>query len=263
MKEVKPTINELGLDLLNLSLFKVIQTIAEPFIFFALYFVFAFNEYWILAVLSTMAMSFTTYVSTSHDLVHRNLKINLKLNDLLLSVIELISFRSGHAYRLSHLNHHKKFPGKEDIEGRAAGMTLFGSLVEGLIFQFKIYFWAIKRAKDTKTRILLEGILIIILIALGIWSIRYNYVFIIYIALIIAGSWIIPFTTSFLVHNPKGNNELHQTKLFRGKFFSIISFEHLYHLEHHMYPMVPHKNWVKLARRLDPYFEQMNIKPIK
>jgi beta-carotene hydroxylase len=78
----------------------------------------------------------------------------------------------------------------------------------------------------------------------------------------IAGSWIIPFITSYLVHTPEGVNELEQTKLFRGKFFSIISFEHLYHLEHHLYPMVPHKNWPALARRLDPYFKKQKIKPV-
>ena len=264
MKDSKPSINELGKDLLTLSRFKVIQTVIEPFIFFMLYFVFAFSGYWKLAVLSTIAMSFTTYGSTSHDLVHKNLKINSKLSDFLLSLIELISFRSGHAYRLSHLNHHKNFPGSEDIEGQAAGMTFFRSLIEGIIFQFRIYFWAIQKADQKQRRIiLLEGFLILLLLALGLWSIQFNYVFIVYISLIIAGSWIIPFITSYLVHDPAGKDELHQTKLFRGRFYSILAFEHLYHLEHHMYPMVPHKNWVKLAKRLDPYFERMKIRALK
>ncbi|QCK15641.1 fatty acid desaturase family protein [Mangrovivirga cuniculi] len=264
MTDSKPTINELGRDLLTLSRFKVIQTIAQPLVFFVLYFVFAFHGYWVLAVLSTIAMSFTTYGSTSHDLVHMNLKINPKLNDFLLSFIELISLRSGHAYRQSHLNHHKIFPHEEDIEGQASGMSFFRSLLEGVIFQFKIYFWALSKTSGRiRNIILLEGLLILIIISAGIWSMKYNYVFIVYIGLIIAGSWIIPFITSYLVHNPKGKDELHQTKLFRGKFYSIIALDHLYHLEHHMYPMVPHKNWVKLAQRLDPYFEKKNIKPLK
>jgi beta-carotene hydroxylase len=32
-------------------------------------------------------------------------------------------------------------------------------------------------------------------------------------------------------------------------------------LEHHLYPMVPHKNWPKLARRLDSYFNGEKLKP--
>lgn len=262
--ETKPTITELGSDLLVLSKFKVIQTVLEPFLFFGLYFVFAVEGYWVFAIISTIAMSFTTYGSTSHDLVHMNLRINNRLNDFLLSTIELISLRSGHAYRQSHLNHHQKFPHREDIEGQAAGMTFLGSLFEGLVFQFKIYIWAFRRAKRVQKRIIfIEGILIAMILIFGIWSYTFTPIFIVYICLIIAGSWIIPFTTSYLVHDPKGKTELHQTKLFRGKFYSIIAFEHLYHLEHHMYPMVPHKNWVKLAKRLNPYFYKMKIEPIK
>jgi beta-carotene hydroxylase len=91
----------------------------------------------------------------------------------------------------------------------------------------------------------------------------YTYVFMIYIGLMIAGSWMIPLITSYLVHDPNGEDVLHQTRLFRGWFYSLIAFDHLYHLEHHLYPMVPHKNWVKLSKRLDPYFEKMKIKPLR
>ena len=35
--------------------------------------------------------------------------------------------------------------------------------------------------------------------------------------------------------------------------------EHLYHLEHHLYPAVPHHNWPELARRLDPHFRSAGL----
>ncbi len=44
-----------------------------------------------------MLLSFLTYASTSHDLVHRNLKLPGWLNEALLSAVELLAFRSGHA----------------------------------------------------------------------------------------------------------------------------------------------------------------------
>ena len=37
----------------------------------------------------------------------------------------------------------------------------------------------------------------------------------------------------------------------------------LYHLEHHLYPAVPHHHWPALARRLDPYFDAAGIVPVK
>jgi beta-carotene hydroxylase len=82
-------------------------------------------------------------------------------------------------------------------------------------------------------------------------------------SLMIAGSWIIPFVTSYAVHAPDNDRELTQTRLFRGPFFSIVAINHLFHLEHHLYPMVPHKNWPKLARRLDHYFQSQGLEPVK
>ena len=58
-------------------------------------------------------------------------------------------------------------------------------------------------------------------------------------------------------------SELTRTRLFRGAVLSVLAVEHLYHLEHHLYPQVPHHNWPRLARRLDPYFVQHGLKPIK
>lgn len=55
---------------------------------------------------------------------------------------------------------------------------------------------------------------------------------------------------------------LSQTRLFRGRVASLIAMEHLYHLEHHLYPAVPHHNWRKLADRLDPYFKAAGVRPV-
>jgi beta-carotene hydroxylase len=261
----KPTIKELGVDLLTLSRFQLISTLFLPFSFFVFYFVFALNSQWLFAVLCTVGLSFTSYGSTSHDLVHENLKIPSRLNTFLLSLLELICFRSGHAYRLSHLYHHRRFPNEDDVEGAASRMTFFRTLLEGIIFQFKIYFWAINQNRLSRNfhLVLFEGISVLIFVLFCLLSLPYTWVLFVYMILMLAGSWIIPLITSYAVHTPSGSNELKQTRLFRGTFFSVIAFDHLYHLEHHLYPMVPHKNWPKLARRLDSYFEGENIKPVE
>lgn len=241
-------------------------TLSAPFIFLSLFFVFAFVEYWPLAVLSAMALSFSTYGSTSHDFVHENLKINKTLNVVLLFVTEAICFRSGHAYKLSHLYHHKRYPHEDDVEGAASRMTLFRSLLEGVIFQPKIYIWSLTQSKEggkIRTLIVMEGLVILILIFGCIYAMQFTYIPLVYLCLMISGSWIIPIVTSYAVHTPNGANELQQTRLFRGNFYSLIAFDHLYHLEHHLYPMVPHKNWPQLAARLDQYFEKQGVKAIQ
>lgn len=260
-----PRLKDLGNDLLELSYIQKITTLALPFLFSGIYFLLAAFDYWFLAVFSLMCLSFVTYGSTSHDLVHKNLRINKTTNEFLLFLIELLTIRSGHAYKLAHLHHHARYPNDDDIEGAASKMSFMRTLLEGIIFQVKIYLWAIKNVKKVSDRrwILVEGILCIAIIIFSLLVYNFASIFLIYVLLMVMGSWIIPLITSYIPHRPMEKNPLFQTRLFRGKVLSIIAFQHLYHIEHHMYPQVPHMKWPQLAKRLDSYFEKSGVKPYK
>lgn len=256
-------LHEIAPELFRITTPRRIFTLLLPFLYVALYFVFASLGWWPLAVLSLIALSFVTYGSISHDLVHLNLGLPRSVNDLFLSLIELVALRSGHAYRLTHLHHHARFPHDDDIEGAAAKMNLLRTLFEGVIFQFKIWFWALKHPKKDRTPILLEGCACLLMIILSCVLYTVTPIFLVYTVLMIMGSWIIPLITSYIPHNPLGESELFQTRLYRGKVVAIIALEHTYHLEHHLYPSVPHHNWPQLASTLDPFFEKAGLKPIK
>lgn len=257
-----PTLDELGHDLLEVSPIRRVVTLLTPFACVAAYFVFASYRLWPLAVLALMYLSFVTYGSISHDLVHRTLSLPRRLNELLLTVIELLAFRSGHAYRLAHLHHHARFPHDDDIEGAAARMSLSRTLLEGVIFQPRIMLWAAWNHGRRHPIVFVEVALVLILLIACLATLRFTPVFAVYATLMIMGSWIIPLVTSYVPHNADGRTTLEQTRLFRGRVASVIAMEHLYHLEHHLYPQVPHHNWPKLARRLDPFFKSAKVEPV-
>ena len=250
-------------DLTRITGFQRVATLAAPFACTTSYFVFAAFGWWIPAVLSLMFLSFITYGSTSHDLVHGNLGLTRRANNFFLSLIELLALRSGHAYRLAHLHHHARYPEDDDIEGAAAKMSFLGALREGLTYNLKLFLWALKRKSRDKSWIKFEGAAVVFLIAAAIFLCWWTPMFLIYAALMIAGSWILPLMTSYFPHTPAGKNPLFQTRLFRGRVASLVAMEHLYHLEHHLYPSIPHHNWVKLSKRLDPIFEENGVEPVK
>lgn len=261
--EAPPRLSALGMDLLKITKAQRIFTLAVPFIFAAIYFYAAFSGHWVIALAAVMYLSFVTYGSTSHDLVHRNLGLSHGANDFFLTMTELLGVRSGHAYRMSHLHHHARFPEEDDIEASAARKTLFGALVEGVVFHLRLWIWALGRSKGSERRVILfEGCAALGMVLLSIALCTRTVVPLVYVLLMISGAWITPLVTSFVVHNANGKTELEQTRVFRGKMFSLIGLEHLYHLEHHLYPLVPHQNWPLLAKRLDPYFERQGVKPI-
>lgn len=258
-----PRLSDLGLDLLQLTPWQLTRTIAWPFAAFVAYWIFACSDKWLWAVLSLIVLSFVTYGSTSHDLVHGSLGLKRLPNDLLLFVIELISLRSGHAYQAAHLNHHARFPHEDDIEAQAARMSLVGALLHGVVFQLRIYSWALQNARGRRRWIVAEGVGVATICVAAVASLSWTVIPAVYVALMIAGSWTIPLITSYLPHDPEAPDKLHQTRLFRGFIVRWAAFDHLYHLEHHLYPAVPHQNWPRLACRLDPWLEVAGIRPVR
>jgi beta-carotene hydroxylase len=258
-----PSLRELGADLLVVPRWRRVLSLTMPFCWCAAYFVFAALDWWPAAVFSLMALSFVTYGSISHDLVHRCLGLNRRTNDILLCVIELLALRCGHAYQAAHLNHHARFPHTDDVEAKAAGRSWWYAIAEGVVLQPRIWFWAMRQPASARTWIMVEGIACAALFLAAVAMLTVTPIFIVYVALMIMGSWTIPLITSYLPHDPHAKTELTQTRAYRGRLASIIAMDHLYHLEHHLYPSVPHHNWPTLARRLDPHFARAGVNPIR
>jgi beta-carotene hydroxylase len=258
-----PSLRELGPELLQITPFQRIRALILPFMWCGAYFLFAGLGWWPLAAFALVSLSFVSYGSTSHDLVHRNLGLSKRANDILLCLIELLGLRSGHAYQAVHLNHHARYPHTDDIEASAARRSLLGALAEGLVFQFRIWLWAVRHAKGARGWVAVEGSICLAMLAFAAWSYHSTSVFVDYVVLMVMGSWIIPLVTSYLPHDPHANGVLFQTRVFRGVVASVVAVEHLYHLEHHLYPLVPHHNWRRLARLLDPHLERLGVKPIR
>lgn len=256
-----PTLKELGDDLLRVSSRQRAVTLALPFLAMGAYFFFASIGWWPLAVLSVMVLSFVTYGSTSHDLVHRTLGLPQAFNDAMLRLIELLSFRSGTAYRLSHLHHHGHTLAADDVEAGPAHGTLAGSILSGFVMQPRLWLWAWRTHPEARARLLAEAMAIAMLLAGAIVLARWTPAPAVYAGLVIGGSWIFPLVTVYIPHDARGDSPLTQTRLFRGWFVRLIAFDHLYHLEHHLYPMVPHHHWRKLALRLDPHFAAAGVRP--
>jgi beta-carotene hydroxylase len=257
-----PSLDTLGRDLLVLPAWRRAISLSLPFLLVACFFVSAINGLWLAALACPVILSFITYGSISHDLVHRTLALPRWLNEPLLCAIELMALRSGHAYRFTHLHHHAHFPADDDIEARAARMSFVGALLDGITLQPRLWFFAMRASKRERGWIVSEGIAVIVLVCGSIALVPTTPLPGVYCALMIAGSWVFPLITVFIPHNAAATSELKQTRLFRGKVLSIVAAGHLYHLEHHLYPQVPHHYWPRLAKRLDPHFARLGIDPV-
>ena len=149
-----------------------------------------------------MALSFVTYGSISHDLVHRSLGLPRTLNDLLLCVVELMALQSGHAYRAAHLHHHARYPQIDDVEATAARKSWLGALAEGVTFHLRIWLWAVRHTSRDRIWIVSEGLACLVLADWTAASWPVIPVFVLYLVLMVMGSWLIPLVTAYVPHDP-------------------------------------------------------------
>jgi beta-carotene hydroxylase len=257
-----PTLDTLGRDLLVVAMWRRALSLAVPFLLVIGFFLCAIRRLWFASIGCTALLTFFTYGSISHDLVHGTLAMPRVLNEVLLCGIELMTFRSGHAYRFAHLHHHAHFPEGDDLEGAAAGMSWWRALVDGVTLQPRLWAFAFQRGRN-RLWIGGEGIVIVLVLIASTAAMPWTMAPVMYAALMVLGSWLFPLVTSFIPHDPAGDSALTRTRLFRGRILSIMALEHLYHLEHHLYPQVPHHNWPQLARRLDPHFARAGLRPVR
>jgi beta-carotene hydroxylase len=261
-----PTIGELGTDLLEMTPLWRSIALAGPFLCTALFFVTAWRGWWWLALPLIGVHTFLSYGSVSHDLVHGTLRLPPLANDVLLALVELLGLRSGHAYRATHIFHHRFFPAEEDLEGAPARMTRVRLLLEGPVYLPRLGAWAWKRARPRERAWLAmewAGIASYLALSLWLWRSGRTPVPAIYAALLILASWWFAFVFVYLMHVPTGRSPLFQTRAFRGRILPALLLHHTYHLEHHLYPMVPARNWLELGRRLDPLLERAGVVPIR
>jgi beta-carotene hydroxylase len=170
------------------------------------------------------------------------------------------------AYRLAHLNHHARYPSpQDDPEAAAAFGTLWAALRSGPLFFVRLWWWAVKHHPAHRARLLAEcgTILALVLCAVVVAVTGLTIVPLVYAGLVYLGTWVVPCVTAYIPHTPEGDTPLSQTRRFRGWVARIVALDHLYHLEHHLYPAVPHHRWPELARRLNAFLDQAAVPVVR
>lgn len=249
-------------DLTESSAIRRAWTVANPLLALAAYAFFSGRRDWVAAVSCVVWFSFVSYGSTSHDLLHRALGLPLFWNRFFFHLIERLALRSGHAYELAHLNHHRVFPSPDDVEGRLIYLSWWRVLLVAPLQVFRVWAWAWKQPNHRAIPLALDAVWFMVFVTASfvLWPVAPQLG--VYAALVMAGAWAIPFVTVLLPHRAFGSDAFTHTRWFRGKFSAVVFFEHLYHLEHHLYPSVPHHRWKALSDRLEPHLRSQGLTPI-
>jgi beta-carotene hydroxylase len=257
-----PSLTELGTDLLITTQRQRVLALARPYLGVAIFVVVAWLGWWWLTPLIVFGI-FVAVVTATHDVVHRTLGLSDRQTDIWLFLLGLVLLESGHAYRMTHRQHHRLFPSPEDPEGYPANLSLLGAVLYGPVFLARLWWWSFARARGRMRWVLVaEASAPFLAVTAGavFWSAAPGIL--VYAAMAIVGSWVYPLLTVYLPHHDYGDDPLTQTRTLRGRLVPAVFLELTYHLEHHLYPQVPSHNLPELARRLDPYFTAHGVRPV-
>ncbi|QXJ26069.1 fatty acid desaturase [Actinomadura graeca] len=253
-----PKLSELGADLLVTTRKRRFLTLSLPYAGVALFTAAALAGWWWLTPPIAFGI-FITVVTATHDVVHRALGLGRPATEWALFLLGAVLLESGHAYRATHLQHHRTFPSDDDPEGYPADLTALGAIFYGPVFLIRLWIWAYRRA-DVRQRLwlLAEAAFPLAVVGAGVLFWRGLLV---YATMMIVGSWVYPLLTVHLPHRHYGDTPLTQTRTLRGRVVPALFLELTYHLEHHLYPQVPSHHLASLARRLDPVLAEAGVRP--
>jgi beta-carotene hydroxylase len=257
-----PSLADIGPDLLTTAPHQRWIALARPYLGVAGFALVAWQQWWWLAPLVMFGI-FVAVVTVTHDVVHRSLGLGPRQTEWALLLLGLVLLESGHAYRTTHRQHHRRFPSADDPEGYPANLSFAGAVLYGPVFLIRLWWWAYRREHHRGQRAWLLGEAGAPFAAVAAGTLLWPAApgLLVYAAMAIAGSWVYPLLTVYLPHHRYGDTPLTQTRTLRGRVIPAIFLELTYHLEHHLYPQVPSHHLAELARRLDPYFASAGVRP--
>jgi beta-carotene hydroxylase len=252
-----PPLDELGPDLVRTTAWRRRVALARPAAALAGV-VTAVAGGHVVWALVPLFLVFTTVISLMHDAVHGSLGLRRRGTDTTLFLAGALLMVSGHAYRATHINHHRVFPGPDDPEGVAATLSIGRALLVGPLHVGRIWLWAFRHSRRGRAWLVAEALVPPIALATGALVCA---PLVAYTVLALVGGWLYPLLTVRLPHAHPGDEPVTQARTLRGRIVPPLLLEQTYHLEHHLYPRVPSHKLPELARRLEPFLRSAGVTP--
>jgi beta-carotene hydroxylase len=194
--------------------------------------------------------------------MHNSLGLRRRTNSLLLGLLSLLMLDSGHALQATHAAHHRQFPGPSDPEAYMATWTVWRVLLEGPRYRYRLWAWAWRSPATHRATLLVEFAAHSAIVSGAAAAALHgsHRALSVFVAVALVGSWLFPVISVTAVHDADGLTAYQQSKTMRGRIVPASMLGMGYHLEHHLWPMIPSHHLAETARRTQQILEAQNAR---
>lgn len=218
----------------------------------------AYHEHWWPLGLVCSFMFFLTALRQVHNAYHYAMGLPRWATEWFMVIMSPLMFCPLHAVQLNHLRHHRYNMNAEDVEAISAKMSWWKAIVTGPLFPWRLMIKAWQVGNSRYRRWMALEICICIawfVLVLFVWDIIFLKVHVIVMCM---GECLTSFFAVWLVHHDC--DDVMHSRTIRNRFKSFLTYNMLYHYEHHLFPALSTCKLPELARRLDHAYPQLPLK---
>lgn len=214
-----------------------------------------------LVALGCSFMFFLTGLRQVHNAYHYALGISRPLTEWVMFVLSILMLGSMHAVQINHLRHHRYCMEEEDIEAMSARLPWWQAILIGPLFPLRLHQKALEVGSRSQRRWILAELVsnvVWICLVFGVFDVQWLEYHVLAMA---AGQCLTAFFAVWIVHHDCESDRL-QARTVRGRLKALITYNMLFHVEHHLFPAVPTCKLDTLAKRIDSVAPDLVMKKV-
>lgn len=258
-------------DLRSLTRGQIAYNVILPYPFLLLSWWFASQSWYVLAC-GASYLFFAAAFRQAHDGYHHSLGTGKRTTTGILLLLSVLLITSLHSIRATHMEHHRNPLGDSDIEGSLAKMSWWQAMLGGVTYRLDIYRQGLRLSSRRNRHIAylefgLIALVIVTAIVLSVFHIAVPaiamsaQVLIYHILTMMLANASVGIIAVWGVHHDC-DETVARTE--RNPLVNLLTFNLLYHVEHHLFPAVPSNHLPQLAKRLDaaaPHLTKAHVLP--
>ncbi len=259
-------------DLRQLTRRQIVYNVILPYPFLLLSWWFASQSWYVLAC-GASYLFFAAAFRQAHDGYHHSLGTGKRVTTTLLLLLSVLLLTSLHSIRATHMEHHRNPLGDSDMEGSLAKLPWWQALLGGVTYRLAIYRQGLRLSRQRNQRIiwlefgLIALFIMVTLICMGLTLFDVSaitlsaQVLMYHLFIMMLANASVGIIAVWGVHHDC-DETIARTE--RNPVINVLTFNLLYHVEHHLFPAVPSNHLPELAKRLDraaPHLTKLHVLP--